>query len=137
MWNPFGKKKSSESDGHNAADETSISSKAVSDGDSVVAKPQWDPFGGNVKKVKKKKLAVDPENLTADMPNMGFLQRMAMKKIMAMSPEKREELIKKVMTPKNIAKNKEKIIESLDTMLASGKLTREQYDETKRRMGLL
>lgn len=69
--------------------------------------------------------------------NMGMLQKMAMKKIMKMSPQEREALMKKVMTPENISKNKKEILAHLDQMQKSGQMNSHQIFEAKKRLGLL
>lgn len=83
---------------------------------------------------KKKK---DPNADPTDPNNMGMLQKMAMKKIMAMSPEEREKLMKKVMTPENIAKNKNELLQYLEQMERAGKMNKHQVFEAKKRLGLL
>lgn len=81
---------------------------------------------------KKKKTGnpMDPEN-------MGFLQRMAMKKLEKMSPDERAKMMKKVMTPKNIQKNKKDILGTIEQMEKSGKMNKHQAFEAKKRLGLL
>lgn len=81
----------------------------------------------------KKKVPTDPY----DMENMGMLQKMAMKKFMKMSPEEKEKVIKKVMEPKNIQKNKKELLEMLEKMEKSGQMNKHQVFEAKKRMGLL
>jgi len=76
------------------------------------------------------------ENNDGDSQKMGLLQRLAMKKIMKMDPVEREKLMQKAMSPENIAKNKDKILETMEKMKESGQLTEEQMDETKRKLGL-
>jgi hypothetical protein len=71
-----------------------------------------------------------------DPQSMGFIQRIAMKKMMSMSPQKREELMRKVMTPENISKNKDKILAAMEQMKASGQMSASQAEEAKRRLGL-
>lgn len=82
----------------------------------------WNPF-------KKKTDSNDPNQ-------MGFVQKLAMKKMMSMSPQQREKLMRKVMTPENISKNKDKILEAMNQMRASGQLSADQAEEAKRRLGL-
>lgn len=82
------------------------------------------------KEDNKKKDPMDPQN-------MGMLQRMAMKKIMKMSPQEREALMKKVMTPENISKNKKDILAHLEQMEKSGQMNSHQVFEAKKRLGLL
>lgn len=72
-----------------------------------------------------------------DPKNMGMLQRIAMKKVMAMSPQEREQLMKKVMTPDNISKNKKQILETLEQLEKSGQMNKHQIFEAKKRLGLL
>jgi len=79
---------------------------------------------------KKSDNPLDPEN-------MGFMQRMAMKKLEKMSPEEREKLMKKVMTPDNIQKNKADILKTLEQMKKSGQMNDHQIFEAKKRLGLL
>lgn len=85
------------------------------------------------KKDKDKKLPKDPY----DFENMGMLQKMAMKKFMKMSPEERDKVIKKVMNPENIQKNKKELLEMLEKMEKSGQMNKHQVFEAKKRMGLL
>jgi hypothetical protein len=82
---------------------------------------------------KKKKKTGNP----MDPQNMGFMQRMAMKKLEKMSPDEREELMKKVMTPDNIKKNREDILKTLEQMKKSGQMNDHQIFEAKKRLGLL
>ena len=79
----------------------------------------WNPFKKNATK-------------NDDAQKMGMLQRIAMKKIEKMSPSEREKMMQEVLNPKN----HDKMIKVLDTMLASGQITREQYDLAKGKMGL-
>jgi mRNA-degrading endonuclease RelE of RelBE toxin-antitoxin system len=72
-----------------------------------------------------------------DPENMGFMQRMAMKKLEKMSPDEREKLMKKVMTPENISKNKKDILKTLEQMEKSGQMNSHQVFEAKKRLGLL
>ena len=85
-------------------------------------------------KFKKKK---DPNADPTDPKNMNMLQRMAMKKVMSMKPEEREQLMKKVLTPENIQKNKKDLLAYLEQMEKSGKMNKHQIFEAKKRMGLL
>lgn len=87
---------------------------------------------------KKPASSVDEENVNGDetIPKMGMLQRLAMKKIMKMDPVEREKLMQKAMSPENIAKNKDKILETMEKMKESGQLTEEQMNEAKRKLGL-
>ncbi|MFA5777811.1 MAG: hypothetical protein WC906_05260 [Parcubacteria group bacterium] len=89
----------------------------------------WNPF----KKTSSSNNGSDDKDNTQ---NMGFVQRLAMKKMMSMSPEQREKMMKKIMTPENISKNKDKILEAMEQMKASGQMSASQVEEAKRRLGL-
>ncbi|MFC1756363.1 hypothetical protein ACFLY1_00245 [Patescibacteria group bacterium] len=67
---------------------------------------------------------------------MGMFQKIAMKKLEKMSPQEREKVMKKAMDPENIAKNKDKILASMEQMKASGQVTDEQIEMAKKKMGL-
>ena len=82
---------------------------------------------------EKKKVPTDPY----DFENMGMLQKMAMKKFMKMSPEEKEKVMKKVMSPDNIQKNKKELLKTLDQMEKSGQMNKHQVFEAKKRLGLL
>jgi len=69
--------------------------------------------------------------------NMGMFQKMAMKKVMKMSPEERNKLMQKALDPKNIQKNKKQIMEMLEQMEKSGQMNKHQIFDAKKRLGLL
>jgi hypothetical protein len=59
-----------------------------------------------------------------------------MKKMMNMSDKERMKLMQKVMTPENIAKNKDKILKTMEQMRASGQMTADQVEMAKQKLGL-
>jgi len=67
---------------------------------------------------------------------MGMLQRLAMKKLEKMDPKEREKLMQKALSPENVAKNKDKILATMEQMKASGQLTDEQIRMAKEKLGL-
>lgn len=69
-------------------------------------------------------------------PQMGMLQKLAMKKLQSMSPEEREKIMRKAMAPENIAKNKDKILATMEQMKASGQVTDAQLEMAKKKLGL-
>ncbi len=81
----------------------------------------WNPF-------KKSSKFNDPSQ-------MGFLQRLALKKIMSMSAEEREKFLQQILSPENIEKNKDKILAVLNDMEKSGQLSEQQIKEVKSRLG--
>jgi hypothetical protein len=82
---------------------------------------------------KKKKKTGDP----TDPENMGMIQRMAMKRIMKMKPEDREKLVKNMLKPEKIQKNKKDILQYLEQMEKTGKMNKHQVFEAKKRLGIL
>ncbi len=72
----------------------------------------------------------------ADTQKMGMLQRLAMKKLEKMDPKEREKLMQKALSPDNIAKNKDKILATMEQMKASGQMTEEQMKLAKEKLGL-
>jgi len=71
-----------------------------------------------------------------DSQKMGMLQRLAMKRIEKMDPKEREKLMQKALSPENIVKNKDKILETMEQMKASGQMTDEQMKIAKEKLGL-
>jgi hypothetical protein len=71
-----------------------------------------------------------------DTQKMGMLQRLAMKKLEKMDPKEREKLMQKALSPDNIAKNKDKIMATMEQMKASGQMTEEQMKLAKEKLGL-
>jgi hypothetical protein len=71
-----------------------------------------------------------------DTKDMGMLQRFALKRLEKMSPEERQKMMKKAMTPKNVQKHKGEILATLDAMKASGQMSDDQYRLAKKRFGL-
>lgn len=69
-------------------------------------------------------------------PQMGMLQKLAMKKLEKMSPEQREKIMREAMAPENAAKNKDKILSAMEQMKASGQITNEQIEMAKKKLGL-
>jgi hypothetical protein len=90
----------------------------------------WNPF----KKTSSNNNSDD--SAKDDTQNMGFVQRLAMKKMMSMSPEQREKMMQKVLTPENISKNKDKLLAAMEQMKASGQLSDDQIEMAKRKLGL-
>lgn len=88
----------------------------------------WNPF--------KKNTSNNNDDDSKDPNKMGFVQRIAMKKMMNMSDKERMKLMQKVMTPENIAKNKDKILKTMEQMRASGQMTADQVEMAKQKLGL-
>lgn len=80
----------------------------------------WNPF--------KKDDEVDENG----QPKLGFLQRMAMKKIESMSPEEREKMMQDALEPKN----RGKLIKEMQKMVDKGQMSKNQMKKAKERMGI-
>lgn len=65
-------------------------------------------------------------------PNMGFLQKIAMKKLEKMSPGEKNKLMRDMVKPENM----EKIQKVMERMKSSGQLSEEQINEAKGKLGL-
>ncbi len=104
---------------------------------------KWNPFsakGGSAsggkkdEEKKEEKLANIPG--MPDPKDMSMLQRFAMKRLMKMSPQEREKTLRKAMTPKNIEKHKDEILQSLETMRKTKQISDDQYRLAKAKFGL-
>lgn len=97
---------------------------------------QWNPFK------KDEKADEDAAKLEAElaaMPgakDMNMFQRFAMKRVLKMSPEERQKVMQKAMTPKNIEKHKGEILAQLEAMKKAGQMSDDQYRLAKRKLGL-
>lgn len=104
----------------------------------------WNPFGKNAKDADNKdgkKDAKSTPKLPNGMPmpemeNMSMLQKMAMKRFMAMNPQEQQKMVQKMMTPKNIAKHKDEILQQLEEARKTGMISDDQYRLAKKKMGL-
>ena len=87
---------------------------------------------------KKSSSSADKKNEEngAEKQKMGMLQRLAMKRVMNMDPKEREKLMQKALSPENVAKNKDKILATMEQMKESGQLTEEQMKMAKEKLGL-
>lgn len=109
MWNPFSRKKPGDAP-------SGMSSEKKED------------------KSFEEELAAMPG--APDPKNMGMFQKFAMKQLLKMSPHEREKVLKKAMTPKNIAKHKDEILAQLEHARKSGMMTDDQYRLARRKMGI-
>lgn len=73
---------------------------------------------------------------SSSVPGMGLLHSLAMKKLASMSEKDRMKLMQRFITPENIQKNKNSILQTIETMKASGQLSAAQAEEAKKRLGI-
>jgi len=85
---------------------------------------------------RSKKSAAKDDNKDDAKQNMSFIQRLAMKRVMSMSPERREKLMRKAITPENISKNKDNILAIMEQMKSSGQMSADQIELAKQKLGL-
>jgi hypothetical protein len=71
-----------------------------------------------------------------DTKDMNMLQKFAMKRLEKMSPAERQKMMQKALNPKNIAKHKGEIIQTLEAMKKAGQMSDDQYRLAKRKFGL-
>lgn len=71
-----------------------------------------------------------------DTKDMNFMEKMAAKRLMKMSPEEQRKALQKAMTPKNIEKHKDEIIASLKHMKDNKMISDDQYRLMKRKFGI-
>ena len=81
-------------------------------------------------------MAANLPGMAPDEEKMGWMQRLAWKQFQKMSPEKQREVVKKAMTPENVAKHRAEIIAQMDQMKAAGMMSDDQYRMAKRRLGI-
>lgn len=101
----------------------------------------WNPFkkqqsNQTLQQNSSKAQSSKSDDSAPGMPKMNMLQRLAMKKLQSMSPAEQEKLMRKVLTPENVAKHKKEIIAALEHMRSSGQINDAQYQEGKKRLGL-
>jgi hypothetical protein len=67
-----------------------------------------------------------------DVQKMGMMQRLAMKKMMSMSPKERDKMIAEMMKPGN----KDKIMAAMEMMKKTGQINDAQIEAAKKQFGL-
>ena len=89
----------------------------------------WNPFSKN-KSAKNTDSGENNGEISA--PKMGMLQAIAMKKMAKMSPQERNKMMQEAMKPEN----KDKILAVMKAMKATGQVTDEQIEQTKKMFGM-
>lgn len=96
----------------------------------------WNPFKKNNDDEVKPEVQPKGTPGMPDMENMNFVQKMAMRKFLRMSPAEQQKFAQKMLTPKNIEKHKKEILDGLEQMKKSGKMSDDQYRLAKKKLGL-
>ena len=94
---------------------------------------KWNPFSKDEEEVAKLEAEF---NAMPGAKDMNMFQRFAMKRVLKMSPEERQKVLQKAMTPKNIEKHKGEILAQLEAMKKAGQMSDDQYRLAKRKLGL-
>lgn len=106
---------------------------------------KWNPFSAKGGSASGGKKSDDKEKKDGELPsvpgmpdpkNMGMLERLAYRRFLKMSPAEREKVMKKALTPKNVAKHKDEILASLEAMRKSGQISDDQYRLAKAKFSL-
>lgn len=100
----------------------------------------WNPFTKSDPKEEARARAEKEriESMLETMPgakDMNTFQRFMAKRVLSMSPEKRNEVLQKAMTPKNLAKHKDEILAQLNAMKQAGQMSDDQFRLAKRKLG--
>ncbi|MFA4817143.1 MAG: hypothetical protein WC608_00265 [Parcubacteria group bacterium] len=69
---------------------------------------------------------------TDDTQKLGMLQKLAMKKMMNMSPQEKEKMIQEALKPEN----KDKLLQAMEMMKKTGQITDAQVEEARQKLGL-
>ncbi len=97
----------------------------------------WSPFK---KKTDPSASSADAKKATpAGLPDpekMGFFERMAYKRFMAMSPQEQKKTMEKMLTPKNVEKHKDEILAQLEEARKAGQMSDDQYRLARRKLGI-
>ncbi|MDR3559125.1 MAG: hypothetical protein P4L58_01845, partial [Candidatus Pacebacteria bacterium] len=64
---------------------------------------------------------------------MNMMQKVAMKKLAKMSPQEQAKMMQDMMKPEN----KGQLLSAMEMMRKSGQITEQQYQEAKKRLGIL
>lgn len=96
----------------------------------------WNPFDKKPKDEKKPAAALPGGMPAPDMKDMNMMERFAMKRFLAMSPQEQKKMVEKMMTPKNVAKHRDEILAQLEQARKSGMMSDDQYRLARKKYGL-
>jgi hypothetical protein len=102
-----------------------VNKNTVSDNNKPVAVPATPLESNNDEKssVKDKVMGV----------GMNMMQKVAMKKLAKMSPQEQAKMMQDMLKPEN----KGQLLSAMEMMRKSGQITEQQYQEAKKRLGVL
>jgi hypothetical protein len=67
---------------------------------------------------------------------MSLKEKMGLKMLQKMPRKKQEEILRQALNPQELYKNKDKVLEQIDAMVASGQIEKGQAEAVKAQMGL-
>jgi hypothetical protein len=82
--------------------------------------------GGDIKEMLK----------NIDTSGMSLKEKMGLKMLQKMPRKKQEEILRQALNPQELYKNKDKVLEQIDAMVASGQIEKGQAEAVKAQMGL-
>ncbi len=71
-----------------------------------------------------------------DTSQMSLKEKMALKMLKKLPPEKQEEVLRQLLNPQELYKHKDQIIKQIDAMVASGQIDKGRAEAIKAQLGL-
>ncbi len=105
----------------------------------VVAKKQAEEMlGGQMPEITDEMIDQMLDGSMPGMPKMGKMQKMALKGLKKMSPEKRQEVFAQAFAKQGSgdSESKEEMAKQIEEMRANGQLNSKQYKIAKKRLGI-
>ncbi len=109
------------------------------DVDPVAAQKQAEEMlGGQLPEITDEMIDQMLDGSLPGMPKMGRMQKMALKGLKKMSPEKRKQVFAEAFGKMNAdgGESKEEMLKQIEEMRAAGQLNSKQYKIAKKRLGI-
>jgi hypothetical protein len=107
--------------------------------DPAIAKKQTEEMlGGQMPEITDEMIDQMLDGSMPGMPKMGRMQKMALKGLKKMSPEKRQEVFAQAFAKQGggDTESKEEMAKQIEEMRANGQLNSKQYKIAKKRLGI-
>ena len=118
---------------------TDMFKKKKKDIDPVVAKKQAEEvLGGQMPEITDEMIDQMLDGTMPGMPKMGMMQKMSLKGLKKMSPEKRQEVFAQAFAKQGGGdpESKEEMASQIEEMRAAGQLNSKQYKIAKKKLGI-
>jgi len=118
---------------------TDMFKKKKKDVDPVVAKKQAEEMlGGQMPEITDEMIDQMLDGTMPGMPKLGMMQKMSLKGLKKMSPEKRQEVFAQAFAKQGGGdpESKEEMAQQIEEMRAAGQLNSKQYKIAKKRLGI-